>query len=235
MREGNVHRKALDRFISVASHELNTPLTSILAFAHLALEAGSAEDLAATRHYLEKIDLQANKLHTLIQQLLDVSWMESGKMVYQMEDVAWNGYLAETIPLLEYLFPNHRLFWQPCFVEVCVRMDVLRIEQVLINLVGNAVKYSEPYTAIHIDSSSNEECLTVCIRDEGIGIPRQNSGRIFEKYFRDAAVAGKYSGFGMGLYITSGIIKQHHGTIRAERNEPVGSSFYFTLPLSKAL
>ena len=233
MTEDNVHRMVLDEFISVASHELRTPLTSILAFTHLALRTGPAEDPVRTRHYLENIDRQAQKLQFLIQQLLDVTWLESGKMPYRMQDKGWNGYMAETVPLLEYLAPAHHLSWKPCLSEVWVCIDALRIEQVLINLVGNAAKYSNPQTAIDIDCSFDAAHLTVCVRDEGIGISQQNSGRLFEKYFRDEAVIDRYSGFGIGLYIASAIIREHKGSIHAERNEPAGSTFYFTLPLCR--
>ena len=233
MTEGNVQRKMLDRFVTVVSHELKTPLTSIMAFTHLAREAGSAGDMLKTRYYLEKIDRQALKLHSLIQQLLDISWMESGKMVYRMQERAWNVYLREAIPQLQYLVPGHQLLWQPCHSEVWGCMDTLRIEQVLTNLVANAAKYSSPDTHINIDCSFDSNNLTVCVRDQGIGIPPENRTRIFGKYFRDETVAGKYGGFGMGLYISSGIIRAHKGSIHAEKNEPAGSSFYFTLPLSR--
>lgn len=110
-------------------------------------------------------------------------------------------------------------------------IDVLRIEQVLTNLVGNAAKYSEPDTVIDISCRADKEMLTIRVRDEGIGISGQNINRIFEKYFRESTVVDKYSGFGMGLYISSGIIREHRGTIWAEKNTEAGSSFYFTLPI----
>ncbi|HVU99351.1 MAG TPA: HAMP domain-containing sensor histidine kinase [Puia sp.] len=234
MTEGNGQRKVLDRLVTVVSHELKTPLTSIMAFTHLAREAGSAEDMLKTRYYLEKIDRQAIKLYSLIQQLLDISWMESGKMTYRMQEWAWNVYLREAAPQLQYLVPGHHLQWQPCHSEAWVYMDTLRIEQVLTNLVANAAKYSNPDTYINIDCSFDSDNLTVCVRDQGIGIRPENRTRIFEKYFQDETVAGKYGGFGMGLYISSGIIRAHKGTIRADRNEPAGSCFYFTLPLSRS-
>lgn len=222
-----------NEFISIASHELKTPLTSIMAFTKLALKTGATGDSAKTQRYLEKIDHQVSKLHLLIQQLLDISKIESGKLDFHMQDQGWNGYMQELFPVLEHLVPSHRLLWQPCLTEVQVRMDALRIEQVLTNLVGNAAKYSNPDTQIDIDCSSDADNLTICVRDQGIGISPENMSSIFEKYFRDQTVAGKYSGFGMGLYITSGIIKEHNGTIRAEKNEPAGSAFTFTLPRLK--
>jgi signal transduction histidine kinase len=233
LRQTRLLNEKKNEFISVASHELKTPLTSILAFTKLALKTGAAGDTEKTQRYLERIDGQVGKLHLLIQQLLDISKIESGKLDYNMQNRGWNDYMQELVPFLEHLVPSHRLSWQPCMAEVEVQMDTLRIEQVLTNLVGNAAKYSNPETNINIDCSSDTDHLTVCVRDQGIGISQENIARIFEKYFREEVVADKYSGFGMGLYISSGIIREHKGTIRAEKNEPAGSSFYFTLPLSR--
>jgi signal transduction histidine kinase len=229
------HSRLLDEkkneFISVASHELKTPLTSIMAFTKLALGAAATESPEKTHRYLEKIDHQVHKLHTLIQQLLDISKIESGKLDYHMQDLEWNDYMKEMMQILENMVPTHRIDWQPCNTEVTVRMDALRIEQVLTNLVNNAAKYSDPGTPIDIRCSADREALTVCVRDQGIGISKQNIDRIFEKYFREEAVTNKYNGFGMGLYISASIVREHNGTIWAEKNEEAGSSFYFTLPL----
>jgi signal transduction histidine kinase len=229
------HSRLLDQkkneFISIASHELKTPLTSLIAFTKLALNTDEKEASPRVRRYLEKIDLQTYKLHQLIHQLLDIARIESGKMEYHMQAREWNGYLREMMLTLEQMVPTHPLSWQPCQVPVVVTMDALRIEQVLTNLINNAAKYSEPNTPISIVCSSDNEALTVCVRDQGIGISRENMTRIFDKYFRDEVVVNKYSGFGMGLYITSGIVREHQGTIWAENNEQAGSSFYFTLPV----
>ena len=229
------HSRLLDQkkneFISIASHELKTPLTSLIAFTKLALNTDAIEASPRVRRYLEKIDQQTHKLHSLIQQLLDIARIESGKMDYNMQPQEWNAYMSEMMLTLEQMVPTHRLSWQPCVSAVTVMIDALRIEQVLTNLVNNAAKYSEADTPISISCSSTDDALTVCVQDRGIGISRQNITRIFEKYFRDEIVANKYSGFGMGLYITFGIIREHRGTIWAENNEEGGSSFYFTLPL----
>ncbi|MBS1603265.1 MAG: HAMP domain-containing histidine kinase [Bacteroidetes bacterium] len=229
------HSRLLDEkkneFISVASHELKTPLTSIMAFTKLALNAGTTEASGKVLRYLEKIDHQVRKLHVLIEQLLDISKIESGKLDYHMQDTDWNGYMTDLMPILEHLVPTHQLFWAPCPAAVMIRMDGLRIEQVLTNLVSNAAKYSDPNTRIDINCSSDSDGLTICVRDEGIGISKKSINRLFDKYFREEAVADKYSGFGMGLYISSGIVREHRGSIWAEKNEDVGSSFYFTLPV----
>jgi K+-sensing histidine kinase KdpD len=221
-----------NEFISVASHELKTPLTSLNVFTKLALHAAAAESSEKVRRYLEKIDHQTHKLHLLIQQLLDISRIESGKLDYNMQHREWNSYMKDLFQVLEHMVPTHPLTWRPCQAEVMVSMDDLRIEQVLTNLVNNAAKYSAAEAPICIECMSNSDALTICVRDNGIGISKQNLTRIFDKYFRDDLVAGKYSGFGMGLYITSGIIREHRGAIWAENNEEAGSSFYFTLPIT---
>jgi len=231
-RQSRLLDEKKNEFISVASHELRTPLTSIMAFTQLALDAGETEASTKVLHYLEIIDHQVHKLHILIQQLLDISRIDSGKMDYHTEEKGWNGYMKEMVPTLTHMVPSHRLSWLPCPAEVLVCIDVLRIEQVLINLVNNAAKYSHPDTNIDISCSSDSQSLTICVRDEGIGISKNNVSRIFDKYFREESVADKYSGFGMGLYIASAIIREHNGAIWAEKNQKAGSSFYFSLPIS---
>jgi len=231
LRGGHMLDEKKNEFLSVASHELKTPLTSIMAFTKLALDAGEGGASEKVLHYLEKIDHQARKLHLLIQQLLDISGIELGKLGYAMEEKEWNEYMTDLIPTLELLVPMHRLFWKPCPGTVMIRMDGLRIEQVLTNLVSNAAKYSDPDTRIDINCISDSDGLTVCVRDEGIGISSQNISRLFDKYFREEAVADKYTGFGIGLSIAAGIVREHRGSIWAEKNEDAGSSFYFRLPL----
>lgn len=232
------HSRLLDEkkneFISVASHELKTPLTSLSAFTKLALNIAVTESSEKVQRYLEKIDHQTHKLHLLIQQLLDITRIESGKLDYNLQKRAWNEYMKELFQVLEHMVPTHPLSWLPCTGDVMVTMDGLRIEQVLTNLVNNAAKYSAAEAPILIECTASGDALTICVRDNGIGISHQNLTRIFDKYFRDEIVADKYSGFGMGLYITSGIIREHHGTIWAENNEDTGSSFYFTLPIAEA-
>jgi signal transduction histidine kinase len=231
-RAGHLLDEKKSEFLSVASHELKTPLTSIMAFTRLALDAGTAGASNTILQYLEKIDIQTRKLHMLIEQLLDISRIQLGKLDFDMQEREWNGYFTDLIPTLMLLVPAHRLFWTPCPGAAMIRMDGLRIEQVLTNLVSNAARYSDPGTRIDIDCSADSDGLTVCVRDEGIGILDQNVTRLFDKYFREETVADKYSGFGIGLFIAADIVRGHKGSIRAEKNEQKGSSFYFTLPVN---
>ncbi len=220
-----------NEFISIASHELKTPLTSIKAFTKLALDAGVSESSQRVLRYLEKINGQAGKLQLLIQQLLDVSKIESGKLDYNMQTVVWNDYVHEVISILEQMIPSHPIIWEPCEQNVTVMIDALRIEQVFTNLVTNAAKYSSQDSAITIQCIVEDGVLCISVIDEGIGIAEENLAKIFEKYFRESAVIAKYSGFGMGLYISADIIAEHGGKIWALRNEQEGSTFRFTLPV----
>ena len=146
LRNNRLLDEKKNEFISIASHELKTPLTSIMAFTKLALSAGDADASPKVMRYIEKIDKQVRKLHLLIQQLLDISKIESGKLDYNMQVSEWNAYMSDIAPILEHMVPSHKLSWSSCAESVFVNMDSLRIEQVLTNLVGNAAKYSEPAT-----------------------------------------------------------------------------------------
>jgi signal transduction histidine kinase len=216
-------------FLSIASHELKTPLTTIKAFTQLALAEG--EGCSETvRIYLNKINLQSDKLNKLIQQLLDVSKVEAGQLDLSMEEVSMNGYIHDTVSLLSKSIPTN-----PIQVElkdnVMASIDKLRVEQVFANILVNAAKYSKERTPIRITTAVEPgKLLRVSIRDEGIGMSKQNIQRVFEKFFRAEEIARSYSGLGMGLYIASKIVTTHGGRIWIDSELDIGSTFHFTLP-----
>jgi len=216
-------------FLSIASHELKTPLTTIKAFTQLALAEG--EGCSETiRMYLAKINLQSDKLNKLIQQLLDISKVESGQMDFTLEEVPMNSYIHETVALLAKSIPTN-----PFFIDlkedVIAGIDKLRLEQVFSNILVNAAKYSKERTPIRITSAVEPgNWLRISIRDEGIGMSEQNMRRVFEKFFRAEEIARSYSGLGMGLYIASRIINGHGGRIWIDSELDVGSTFHFTIP-----
>ena len=216
-------------FLSIASYELKTPLTTIKAFTQLAMIEG--EDLPENiRMYLSKIHLQSEKLFKLVQQLLDISKVESGQLDFVMEDVPMNTYIQDTVSLIAKSIPTH-----PIFVdvkeEVIARVDKLRLEQVFSNLLVNAAKYSKERTPIRVFATpDSDKTLRVSVTDEGIGMSEQNIQRVFEKFFRVEEIARSYSGLGMGLYIASKIVSGHGGRIWIDSELDVGSTFYFSLP-----
>jgi signal transduction histidine kinase len=220
-------------FISIASHELKTPLTIIRLYTQLAI---SFKDECSEKvlSYLKKVELQTSKMMMLMEQLLDVSKMETGQLHLNLEKVNATEYLTETFNLAADLWPDNQL-------DICIdadsqmgiTIDRIRIEQVLNNLIGNASKYSEKGSAINIRCSANDKSeLEIIVADKGIGMSAESVKKVFDKFYREKGVEQKYSGLGMGLYIASKIVQEHHGTMWVESIEHTGSSFHFTLPLN---
>jgi signal transduction histidine kinase len=220
-------------FLSIASHELKTPLTTIKAFTQLALMEG--DDLPENiRMYLSKINLQSEKLTKLVQQLLDISKVESGQLDFSMEEMPMNVYIRDTVLLIAKSIPTH-----PVSIEVnedvVARIDKLRLEQVFSNLLVNAAKYSDERSPIRVSTAlESDKMLRISVVDEGIGLSEQNIRRVFEKFFRAEEIARSYSGLGMGLYIASKIIHAHGGRIWIDSAPDVGSTFHFSIPFLRA-
>jgi signal transduction histidine kinase len=216
-------------FLSIASHELKTPLTTIKAFTQLALAEGDGCS-ETIKMYLTKINLQSDKLNKLIRQLLDISKVETGQIDFIMEDVSMNSYIHETVELLAKSIPTNP-FLIDLKEDVIAGIDKLRLEQVFSNILVNAAKYSRGRTPIRITSAVEPgKFFRISIRDEGIGMSEQNRHRVFEKFFRAEEIARSYSGLGMGLYIASRIIDGHGGRIWIDSELDVGSTFHFTIP-----
>eukprot|EP01037_Dinobryon_pediforme_P007959 gene7959-8032_t len=215
-------------FLSVASHELKTPLTILRAFTQMALREGSANQ---TLSHLKKIDLQAQKMQTLIQQLLDIAKVENAQVHYNNEQVDFNSYFADMADLIAQLVPTHQLVIELGETRLLM-IDKLRIEQVIMNLVGNAAKYSAPGTFINISTSISETGdLIIAVKDEGIGMSADELQKVFDKFYRVESVIKKYNGFGMGLFISSKIITDHGGELWAESTGSSGSTFKIRLPV----
>ncbi|MFD0748710.1 sensor histidine kinase [Mucilaginibacter calamicampi] len=218
-----------DEFLSVASHELKTPLTILRSFAQLAIktEGGNNQQLQV---YLKKIEAQSTKMNTLIQQLLDISKIEVGRAEYQMEEVGLNEFLTNCIELMSLVLPSNQI--SIAFDNnVNVALDRLRIEQVLNNIIGNAAKYSTSGSAIALKTRIDGNKVSVIIEDQGIGMSDETLNQVFNKFYRSEQVIKKYNGLGMGLYIASRIIADHKGEITVLSAEGKGSTFCFTLPV----
>ncbi|MES2386468.1 MAG: sensor histidine kinase [Bacteroidota bacterium] len=218
-----------NEFLSVASHELRTPLTILKSYVELAIQSAGNQNESLTK-YLAKIDLQTIKLQTLIQQLLDISKMETGQADYNYETVDLNKFITESAELIRKLVPNHELKVN-LGEAVKVRTDVVRMEQVLNNLISNAAKYSVPGTCIDLETFVAGKEVVVSVRDCGIGMSEETIKRVFDKFYRADEVKNHYNGFGMGLYIASKIIDDHDGKITVESEEGKGSVFRFSIPI----
>jgi signal transduction histidine kinase len=216
-------------FISIASHELKTPITILKAYTQMA-KALKDQPNQQLKGMLEKIDFQSGKLLSLVQQLLDISKTEHGNLLYNKEKVELTGFLTEMVEVTRHILPYHKVFVE-LGDSVWVEIDRLRMEQVISNLLGNAAKYSAKGTSIHVICTKDDNgVMTIAIKDEGIGLSNDSMQSVFNKFYRDKDVIKTHTGLGMGLYISSKIISGHGGKIWVESEEGVGSTFLFTLP-----
>lgn len=182
--------------------------------------------------YLNRIDDQIDRLINLVSQLLDVSKIEAGglklnKSIFRLDDL-----VKETIDELEENIPNHKVITN-LQRRLRVRADRDRVQQVLINLLTNAAKYSPDADKIVVKGKVNKNNeVIISVKDYGMGIPRKHQGKIFEKFFRVYEGRDRtFPGLGMGLHIAWDIIKKHKGKIWFESEPNKGSTFYFSLPL----
>lgn len=217
-------------FLSIASHELNGPLTVAHSMAQIILKLGPKVNPVLTQ-YLQRLHLHTGKLVRLTRQLLDISRMETGNFNYEREVIPVPAFLSQVTENLKLLCPDHRISAVLFQQDVFIHADRIKIEQVFNNIVGNAAKYSDTGTQIAIEAKQLHEHLEVTISDEGIGMSEDTLSHVFGKFFRGKNEKTKFSGLGMGLYVTATIIEDHRGTLRASSEPGKGSAFTFTIPL----
>ncbi len=217
-----------DQFISIASHELKTPITTIKAYTQLTLMM-CGDNHVSLRKNLLKIDQFSNKLNLLLNELLDVSKINLGQLNLSKTEISFNIFLPDIINSIQQI-TKHRIILDEN-VSVQIQADPLRLEQVITNMVSNAAKYSPGKNHIIVRSFIHENEIVVSCTDFGIGIASVHSEQIFNRFYRVDNSTTKFSGFGIGLYVSKEIIKQHGGKMWVESSEGEGSIFYFSLPL----
>ena len=221
-----------DFFISVASHELKTPVTSIKGYVQILQSMyENSEDTFLVKS-LTRVNRQIEKLTSLISDLLDVSKIKTGSLTFNKEYFKMNNLIKELVEEMQMIHPDHTIIFENN-AELSVYADKERIGQVLINLITNAIKYSPQRGSILIKSKTDGNNLMVSVKDEGIGIDKDYQQKIFERFYRVEGKSEKtFPGFGIGLFIASEIINRHGGNIGVTSNRGKGSRFYFSLPLS---
>ncbi len=222
-----------DNFIGIASHELKTPVTSIKAYTQVLERMFRRNGALKEAGMISKMDGQLNRLTSLIGDLLDVTKMNSGRLQFNNHDFEFNAVVAELVEDLQRTTQDHLLvvtYSSP----VLVFGDEERIGQVITNLITNAIKYSPNSGKIEISIQPLGEEVRFGVRDYGIGIAKENLSKVFEQFYRVSGdMQHTFSGLGLGLYISSEIIKRAGGRIWVESEEGRGSTFCFTLPVSK--
>lgn len=215
-----------DEFIGVAGHELRTPITTVKAYLQL-LE----EQDGLPQPFIDKALRQVNKLNRLIIDLLDVSRIRAGKLEYNMIPCFLLPLIRESVDTIHRIHPTHTLSTELPEEDIVITADGSKIEQVLINLLINAVKYSREGTEIILAVKKAGNRVIVSVRDQGIGIDPEHLQMIFHRYYRVQTVKDMAAGLGIGLYISKEIVERHAGAIWAESEQGRGSIFYFSLPL----
>ena len=220
-----------DEFISIASHELKTPITSIKVFTQLLLRHNQKLKDNKTVTYLGKMELQIDKLTKLIGDLLDISKIQAGKLTFHKETFPMQKLITETIEIMQ-TTTDRQTIQMKGTVAGNVVGDRDRISQVLINLISNAIKYSPNANKVVVHILEKDGETIIGVQDFGIGIPQEFQDKIFDRFFRVSGESEKtYPGFGIGLYISSEIIKRHNGKLWVESKKGKGSTFYFSLPV----
>ncbi len=222
-----------DDFISMASHELRNPLTALKLQTALLQRQLAKQGIPASVPALSRMETQLNTITRLVEELLDVSKIQAGRLEYLQETVDLDALLREIADTMQQTHPSHSIL-----VHGAVRASLLgdrdRLGQVITNLLENAIKYAPDAQTVEMDLSASEDAVTIRVRDHGLGIPREQREKIFERFYRAADPKQRaIPGLGMGLYIVAEIVKRHGGTITVDSEVGKGSTFTVTLPLTR--
>ncbi len=224
--------KKKDEFLSIASHELKTPLTSIKAYIQLlerSLKSSSTEQI---KNYIVRAQLQVGKLNELISELLDISKIESGELKLNKKTFNIQSLIESSVETIKQTQEDGiiKILGNENALEVFA--DESRIEQVLINYLTNALKYSPENRTVTITRKEEDNNLIIKVKDNGIGIPPEKQYSIFTKFYRVEESSLKFQGLGIGLYICAEIIKRHHGSFGVVSNPGQGAEFFFSIPIN---
>lgn len=228
--------RELDRLrselIANVSHELRTPLGLIKIFCTTLLRTDVDFDPQTQREFLQDIEEETEKLEKIVDNLLDLSRIQHGRLRLEKRPTDLGQLARQVLDDLEMQLPaSHRLIHSFPAVPLMAPVEPRRIEQVLRNLVSNAIKYSPQGGTITVMGQEEGEMVLIQVRDQGIGIPREDLERVFERFYRvENEVTRSVRGVGLGLAVCRGIVEAHGGRIWVESTPGEGSTFYFTLP-----
>jgi two-component system, OmpR family, phosphate regulon sensor histidine kinase PhoR len=219
-----------DEFIGVASHELKTPLTSLKGYLQLISMYNRDELPTVIKQYIGKANIAIKKLQFLVDDLLDVSKIKAGRLNYNIDTVNLRTVTDACVENAVHMNPLYSFEVDNC-KDYMIRGNSERLEQVLMNLINNAVKYSQGSKRVIVKTQKYENWARVSVTDFGIGLSDEQQYKIFERFYRVEDKKNMTSGLGMGLYISSEIINTHNGKLGVESKLGEGSTFYFDLPV----
>lgn len=235
-REAREAIQARDEFLSIASHELKTPLTSLLLQLESVMYSIKNDSLAnfsvdKTMERLESMIGQSKRINRLVNDLLNISLITTGKMKLEKETVDLREVVSEVTDKLQAMAKEHgSTFTIEEGEKIEGKWDKVRLEQVVTNLVTNALKYGNR-KPITIQISNSNRQATLVVKDQGIGIPKDKQQAVFDRFNRASNAKKSIQGLGVGLYMVQQIVKAHGGTISVESKPNKGSTFSISLPL----
>lgn len=219
-----------DDFLSIASHELKTPLTTIKGYVQAMERMVNNETDTKFRGFLSKTSKYLDRLNSLIAELLDVSRIQTGNIELHKVPFDFDKMVKESIEPIQAASNNHRIVLHGTS-GVSVKADESHIIQVVNNLLSNAIKYSPEAQQVDIHIARISDFIKLSVTDHGMGISTEDQKKIFERFYRAGDIQQRFPGMGIGLYICEQIIKNHNGTLWVESEKGKGSIFSFTLPL----
>lgn len=217
-------------FIAIVSHELKTPLTSLRSYIQVLLGIAKKDDQNGFRiNALTRAEVQVKKMANMVQDFLNLARIENGKIQLNKEHFELQPMMKELVAEAQFLTSNHNITFEAC-EGIKVFADKEKISHVLINLLSNAIKYSPKGGNIKISCQPEEDKVRIAVSDEGVGIHPEDQKKLFDRFYRVKNEKVKtVSGFGIGLYLVSEIVKSHNSKIHLNSTEGQGSTFYFDL------
>ncbi len=213
------------RFVSMASHEFRTPLTSVLSSASLVSQYAERQDFANVKKHAERIKNAVNSLNTILTEFLSLGRLEEGRVQLKMEAIDLPACVEDVHQELTSLFKTGQSFSYTHSGESKVCLDGGLLKNILINLISNAIKYSPENTVITVRSAINEKTILVSVCDQGIGIPKTEQKHLFDRFFR-ATNAMNIQGTGLGLYIVQRYAEMMNGRVGFTSEVGKGSEFW---------
>lgn len=221
--------KEKEDVMGFVAHELRNPLSNVILCNELMSEALKEKDFESIESMLEKSKNNASRLQKMISELYESTKINSGHMQLQISEFNFFDAIKEAIETVEVLQPANQITINGN-ADIMIRGDRYRLIQVLTNYLSNGIKYSNSKTKVSLNITHEEKILTVSVKDEGLGISKEQLPYVFERFFR-VEKTRNIEGIGLGLYLCRQIIHAHKGRVWAESEEGKGSVFYFSIPL----
>jgi signal transduction histidine kinase len=241
LREANITAETANRtkseFLANMSHELRTPLNSIIGFSDVLLEGNSGNLNERQTRYLKNISNSGKHLLTIINDILDISKVESGKIQLCKEIISVKTLIEDMVASMQHLAARKEIVIQISIDTDSgyVRVDKGKIKQVLYNLIGNALKFTDRGGFVNISAKVNGDLAYISVKDTGIGISKTDQEKLFKPFTQiDSSIARRYEGTGLGLALAKELVVLHGGQIWVESEPEKGSTFTFTIPVHNA-